>query len=66
MSYLSQYLQYIVNTGGVNADQFDDDWAPIGPRLRDDLKAKGWMTESSTDHSLTLTPEGEAARVAKD
>lgn len=36
--YLKQYVQYVLNTGGnVDVAGFDDDWEPIGPRLRADL-----------------------------
>jgi hypothetical protein len=36
--YLVQYLKYVQNTGGnVTVAGFDDDWEPIGPRLREEL-----------------------------
>lgn len=65
MSHLTQYLQYIVNTGGVTEAQFDDDWEPIGPQLRDDLKKYGLVVLDMTDKKMMLTPKGEAQRVAK-
>lgn len=65
MSHLKQYLQYIVNTGGVTAEQFDDDWAPIGPQLRADMAKYGLVVRDITDNKMMLTPRGEAQRVAK-
>lgn len=36
--HLIQYLQYVKNTGGnATVAAFDDDWEPIGPKLRADL-----------------------------
>lgn len=63
-AHLIQYLQYIHNTGGgVTAEQFDDDWAPIGPKLRAEL-VPTYLVEDATDKKLMFTPAGEAARVA--
>lgn len=60
---LVQYLQYVHNTGGCTAAQFDDDWDPIGPMLRAELVPK-YLVEDMTDKQLMLTPEGETERVA--
>lgn len=41
-----KYLQYIKNTGGSpKIEEFDDDWEPIGPRVRDDMKRAGLIYE---------------------
>ena len=59
--HLIQYLQYIHNTGGVTAAQFDDDWEPIGPAVREQL-VPTYVVEDATDKKLMLTPEGESIR----
>lgn len=39
MSHLKQYTGYLRNAGGsVTLAQFDDDWEPIGPMVRADLR----------------------------
>lgn len=41
-----QYLDYIRNTGGKpKVEHFDEDWEPIGPMLRKDMKAAGLIVE---------------------
>lgn len=41
-----KYLEYIKNTGGSpSITQFDDDWEPIGPRVREDMKRLGLVFE---------------------
>lgn len=44
-AHLQKYLVYIANTGQVPlaADNFDDDWEPIGPMVRRDLVAAGMI-----------------------
>ena len=55
--YDKQVLQYIVNTGGnVNIAGFDDDWEPIGPKLRSDLMPR-YIIE--VNGKLQLTEEGK-------
>jgi len=39
LEYYQRYLDYITNTGGSpKIEWFDDDWEPIGPMIRRDLK----------------------------
>ncbi|NLG18897.1 MAG: hypothetical protein GX556_16350 [Fibrobacter sp.] len=41
-----RYLEYITNTGGCpKVDQFDEDWEPIGPCVREDMKKAGLIFE---------------------
>ena len=41
-----KYLQYIKNTGGSpKIEEFDDDWEPIGPMVRKDMKHAGLIEE---------------------
>ena len=55
-----QYLQYVINTGGyVTADDFDEDWEPIGPMLRADLVPE--FIEEDSDGKLILTEAGKSA-----
>lgn len=35
--YYIEYLQYVVNTGGPTIAQFDEDFEPIGQKVRADL-----------------------------
>lgn len=39
IAHLQQYVQYIKNTAQVplKVEHFDDDWDPIGPKLRADM-----------------------------
>jgi hypothetical protein len=48
-SYLDQYVAYIRNTGTVPlpVSAFDEDWDPIGPRLRSEMVATGLITVST-------------------
>lgn len=49
-----KYLQYIKNTGGnPTVEVFDEDWEPIGPALRRDMKAAGLIAEN--DGKITIT-----------
>jgi hypothetical protein len=44
--YYQIYLDYIRNTGGYpTIFQFDDDWEPIGPKVREDMKKLGLIFE---------------------
>jgi hypothetical protein len=46
MSKFDQYMAYIDNTGGSpTIEQFDDDWEPIGPMLRAEMKAENLIVE---------------------
>lgn len=57
--HLIQYLQYIQNTGGnATVAVFDDDWEPIGPKLRADLMPT-YIVEKNG--KLDLTETGMAA-----
>jgi hypothetical protein len=58
MQHLKQYLQYIRNTGGVTPAQFDDDWEPIGPRLREEIVPR-FASPKDGSGRLSLTQEGE-------
>ncbi len=41
-----KYLEYIKNTGGnPKVSEFDEDWEPIGPRVREDMKRIGLVVE---------------------
>ena len=42
-AHLQKYVKYIDNTGGVTPDQFDVDWEPIGPIVREDLTKSGMV-----------------------
>lgn len=61
--HLIQYLKYIQNTGGMaNVAAFDEDWEPIGPRLRGDLMPK-YIVENGSG-KLELTAEGASELAA--
>lgn len=46
MSYFKKFYDYIANTGGSpTIEEFDDDWEPIGPKLRADMKEAGYIYE---------------------
>lgn len=50
------YLDYIQNTGGSPLiDWFDDDWEPIGPQVRTDMRRAGLIKEK--DGKILLNPE---------
>jgi hypothetical protein len=56
--YWLQKLRYVENTAGnATVADFDDDWLPIGPRLREHLMPR-YVEER--DGKLFLTPAGEA------
>jgi len=41
-----KYLDYLKNTGGSpKIDHFDEDWEPIGPQVRKEMKAAGLIYE---------------------
>ena len=45
MNY-DKYIEYIKNTGGSpKIEWFDDDWSPIGWRVRNDMKFDNIITE---------------------
>jgi hypothetical protein len=59
--HLRKYVEYIRNTGRepLAVELFDDDWEPIGPRVRAELVRAGLVTQSAdgllrTGHSLTV------------
>ena len=46
MHTLQEYTQYLINVGRpLKLAEFDDDWVPIGPRIRAQLKAAGLAVE---------------------
>lgn len=49
-AHLKQYVDHIRNTGQVPllVSMFDDDWEPIGPRVRKDLLAAGMIVKVET------------------
>lgn len=53
--HLKQYVQYIRNTAQVplKCEHFDEDWEPVGPMVRRDLVAAGWITEAHDGLRLT-------------
>ena len=55
MAYLQKYIDYIRNTGldPLPIEYFDEDWDPIGPKVRRDLVNKGFVSEVSGGLSLT-------------
>jgi len=41
-----KYIDYIKRSGGnPKIEWFDEDWEPIGPTLREDMKSKGLIKE---------------------
>ncbi len=53
-----RYIQYIKNTGGSpKIEEFDDDWDPIGPMLRQDMLAVLLIEERDGKIFLIQTPE---------
>lgn len=52
--HMIQYLQYVHNTGGnVTVAGFDEDWEPIGPKLRADLMPTYIVEKSNGKLDLT-------------
>lgn len=49
--HLKKYVDYIRNTGQapLPVGAFDDDWDPIGPRIRAQLEAEGLIYEVRPD-----------------
>jgi hypothetical protein len=39
--HLLRYIDYLNNTGKIQVKDFDDDWEPIGPMLREELLSLG-------------------------
>lgn len=65
--HLQKYCQYIFNASGgacvIGTKEFDEDWDPIGPMLRNDLMREGLATQDpSTDpnRKIRLTDAGRA------
>lgn len=59
-AFYKQHMHYIRNAGGcVSVSIFDDDWEPIGPKLRTDLQAEGLINVRGS--SITLSEAGELA-----
>lgn len=58
--YLKQYVKYVRNTAQrpLAIAAFDDDWEPVGPRVRADLERAGLIEQSMG--ALMLTNAGEA------
>lgn len=56
-AHLKEYLQYIKNAGNPTPAQFDDDWEPIGKKLRFDMRQAG-LIETRQDGKLYLMPVG--------
>lgn len=56
-AYLREYCQYIENAGNPTAAQFDDDWEPIGKKLRFEMRQAG-LIEERDDGKLYLMPVG--------
>jgi hypothetical protein len=55
MHTLREYAQYLQNVGRpLTLAEFDDDWLPIGPRIRTQLKDAGLAVEF--DGKIQLTP----------
>ena len=57
LEYLKRYAQYIVNTAHdpLPNEMFDNDWEPIGPKLRRELETVGWVTQKADGLRLTNT-----------
>lgn len=55
MIHLDQYVRYLLNVGRpLKLAEFDDDWSPIGPKVRAQLKANGLAVEN--DGLIRPTP----------
>lgn len=55
--HLIQYLRYVQNTGGnATFEVFDEDWEPIGPKLRAELMPT--YIRETKDGKLDLTEAG--------
>lgn len=63
--HLKKYAQYIRNTAQrpLAAAAFDEDWEPIGPRVRADMERAGLIEQWAG--GLMLTDAGEALIAAK-
>ncbi len=61
LEYLRTYLQYITNTTLVPLPTafFDEDWDPIGPKVREELYVLGWITED--ENGIRITDKGKEA-----
>ncbi len=64
---LLEYVDYIRNTGRVPLPivMFDEDWEPIGPRVRADLVAAGLVAETEGGLHVLGQPAGVAALAMK-
>lgn len=58
-AYLKEYLQYIENAGNPTPAQFDDDWEPIGKKLRFEMRQQG-LIEERANGRLYLMPVGKS------
>jgi hypothetical protein len=58
--HLRRYVEYIHNTGQrpLSCAAFDEDWEPVGPRVRDEMRALGLI--EAWGGALMLTDKGEA------
>ena len=46
--YYKKFIDYIINVGGnPKIDWFDNDWKPIGPSMRKDLREDGIIYEEN-------------------
>ena len=56
--HLKKYAEYIVNTGQAwpKIAHFDEDWEPVGPMVREQMRSAGLTLEDSG--VIILTSEG--------
>ena len=58
-SAMKKYCEYLVNVGRPLAvEDFDEDWEPVGPTIRNDLFYLGLVVKDE-DGKLSLTDPGK-------
>lgn len=57
---LKRYTQYVLNTGSavMSIADFDDDWSPAGPLIRQRLREAGLIEEHDGALGLTTKADG--------
>jgi len=60
--HLTKYIQYIKNTNRVPLPSymFDEDWEPIGPKVRQQLADEGLISQGQPGDLIYLTQKGQA------
>lgn len=64
-SHLMQFVDYIRNTGQkpLPTARFDDDWDPIGPMVRREMRALGLIYETGPN---SIFPQPAGVRLRPD